>query len=392
MQRDRAGLGHGSWDRAAWTGVLLVTCIACDARAADVGVNREWHGGGARPAVKAGPIDRSGYAPEVYQPLNEQALKGTHNSYVCDGECGLFTCDLDSPLMGHSPVEQVDDFGAYEIELDWSVEVVDGAPRALVGHDGPGHGGRCWGSSLQDYLIDLRDHCRSLPYRPLFIFFEKKGWGAPEYSDPGAWQPLLRDVLLGVFSDGQLMTEEEFASLRASLGRFPSIPELAGRVLPFAETSGFPASARDQCTDLGTVLSERDGSGIRVFRLDQYMTDWTFSFCAPPNPLVVDLGSPALRVVSGLDNWDQGPCPNGDRATGNVVHQQGTFLLPFSTIRGAVARAAGVVRGGVTDPLTAGKGWTVLVRPGLYVEGPQVIRVPLRLVVDPASNGVATIR
>ncbi|OGU05524.1 MAG: hypothetical protein A2W29_04785 [Gemmatimonadetes bacterium RBG_16_66_8] len=326
------------------------------------------------------------------EPINLLAFKGTHNSYVCDGECGVFTCDLDSPLMGHPPYQQIDDFGAYEIELDWSVKRVNGMPQALVGHDGPGHGGTCWGRSLQDYLIDIRDHCRALAYRPLFIFFEKKPWGESDYQDVSAWQPILDDVLGSVFQSQTLMNSEQFRSLVDQIGRYPTMPELAGKIITFGEFDELTAAVHDQCTDLATVLKERDDDGKNIFRLDQYMTDWTFQFGVPPNPIMVDVASPESQVVSGLSNWDIPQCPNGDAPTGNIVRQQGTFLLPYSQVSRAVDRAAGIMHSGARDPRTAGYGWTVLIRAGTYAEGRQVLSVPVKLDRDPATPGRVTIR
>ena len=334
----------------------------------------------------------SGLVPAwAADPINGLAFKATHNSYVCDGECGIFTCDLDSPLMGHPPYQQIDDFGAYEIELDWSVERVDGVPRALVGHDHAGHGGTCWGRFLDDYLIDIRDRCRALSYRPLFIFFEKKGWGASDFQDQASWQPFLDGVVLGVFGSDRVMSVEQFSALVEGLGRYPTIPELAGKILAFAGYGDLKATVHDQCTDLAQVLAERS-TGTRIFRLDQYMTDWTFEYAMPPNPLVVDVDAPESYVVSGLNNWDIPSCPNGDMATQNSVQQQGTFLLPFGKVGRAVERAAGVVQNNTRDPFTTGYGWTILIRSGTYVEGRQVINTPVVLERDPATPGVVVIR
>src|SRR5215510_2213468 len=78
-------------------------------------------------------------------PLAVQNLifKGTHNSYQCH---------FDTPCMNHPPHIQIDDFGVWSLELDFSIILeADFQFRAVMGHTGPGDA-TCWGYYLIDFL------------------------------------------------------------------------------------------------------------------------------------------------------------------------------------------------------------------------------------------------
>ena len=57
-------------------------------------------------------------------PVDQLIFKGTHNSYVCS--------------KGIPPEEQIDHFGVWAIELDFSIKEIDGVFQAIVGHDDVG--------------------------------------------------------------------------------------------------------------------------------------------------------------------------------------------------------------------------------------------------------------
>src|SRR5690606_15051367 len=97
--------------------------------------------------------------------IDQLIFKGTHNSYACGGG--------DLPWMNHPPDKQIDDFGVWALELDYSLVTEHGGPVPVVGHDREGDG--CWGYYLTDYLRAVR-RARALRYRPVFLTLEVKTW------------------------------------------------------------------------------------------------------------------------------------------------------------------------------------------------------------------------
>src|SRR5882672_7848027 len=97
-------------------------------------------------------------------------FKGTHNSYACRTECGVFSCTQDPPIMNHPPQVQIDNFGVWALELDFSIQIENSHPRAVVGHDGPDDEVPCSGRHLTDFLVMIRDATAiKRAYRPVFI-------------------------------------------------------------------------------------------------------------------------------------------------------------------------------------------------------------------------------
>jgi hypothetical protein len=323
-------------------------------------------------------------------PVDQLILKGTHNSYSCRGEG-----DLDPPCMNHPPEKQIDDFGVWSLELDFSVNRVNGVPTALVGHDRPGHG-TCWGLSLKDFFRMIRGTL-SIKYRPVFVNFDIKDWGDSGLTAGDKYAvgvAAAREVF-----QGDLIELEKFV---ADNGRVPTVPELAGKVVLYAPNQTLRGTHADHCVSREVVeRSIRSGkpveeggadcgpNGCRVFRLDQYQADWTFQYGAPPNPLVVDsTARPPWTVAdSEGDSWG---CDNGDVSHHQVVHEHGTYRFPYASLRKAVVRARGVTPNGGEDPRRAGYGWTVLVRPGVYPEN-LTIDTPLVLMKDLRYEGTVKI-
>jgi hypothetical protein len=108
-------------------------------------------------------------------PINQLVFKGTHNSYQCTGGT--------SPVMGHPPSVQIDDFGVWAVELDVGVSLGTGISTAVIGHDSPGDG-VCSGLSarLIDCLATMRDTF-ALRYRPVFIYFDIKDRTSGQWAD-----------------------------------------------------------------------------------------------------------------------------------------------------------------------------------------------------------------
>jgi hypothetical protein len=335
--------------------------------------------------------------------IDELIFKGTHNSYSCTRARPL--------CVNHPPDTQIDDFGVWSLEIDYSFDIHHGGPVPVVGHDRPRQGA-CWAHSLEDYLR-LVVSARALAFRPVFVCFDVKRWKRPW---PQFWRPpvdrafgfeekwnagldALRTVCAGSF---ELL--EDWLRER---DRWPLPAELAGKVvlyepnkrLPDGRPSGLRGTHAAHCVTPAQVEAaietgqplERNGSvcagGARALRLDQYQADWTFDYGVPPNPLVVDPEAPAHSTVDDAvgKRWR---CP-GETSHGQTVGQHGTYRFPYRTVEQAVERARGITpaTGGVPDARRAGLGWTVLVRGGSLVEAEFDSGVPLQLRIERSTPG-----
>ena len=258
------------------------------------------------------------------QPIDRLLVfKGTHNSYVCRTDC-LFSCTADPPIMNHPSQVQIDDFGVWALELDFSIRIENGQPRAVVGHDGPDDEVTCWGRHLTDFLFMIRDAAAiKMAYRPVFIYFEKKdNWGEESYKDPNQYLPILENDLKVVFGEEQISGPRALMTFYHQYNRYPTVPEIPGRVVPvmlsptvsgtafifhdgpFSSAcdgcppgglgpTGLPglnlgATPFDHCTNRNVIQALIQNSDLDIFRVDQYQADWTFGYGVPPNPLVVD--------------------------------------------------------------------------------------------------------
>jgi hypothetical protein len=348
------------------------------------------------------------------KPIDELLFKGTHNSY--------------DSRRRVPPPEQIQNFGVWAVELDYSIPNEDPKPRrAVVGHDGPGAaadgedviGGDPNADSpterfrLQFFLQAIRElqTTGALRYRPVIIYFEKKQWTTlipgfpfptigrlddPNFDEPARFLPLLDAELRSAFGD------EVFGSVRLATylsqhgGRYPTIPELAGKVIPIAISApGFvggtdlvfhdgPSAPPGRSINLvGSIATECDGLDripsliptSHVIRVDNHQADGSFKFGVPPNPLVVQRSAPTQTRVQGCDDDVD-------------VHPQGTFLFPYGGLTDAVSRALGIVppdeivqNPSQEDPRRTGFGWTLLIKPGLYQETIR-ISIPLTLKMD----------
>ena len=310
--------------------------------------------------------------------IEDLIFKGTHNSY---------SCVRAGPLcVNHPPDQQIDDFGVWSLEIDFSLERHHGSPVPVVGHDGPGHGS-CWGYFLSEY-IELVLQARALQFRPVFIYLESKRW---KRSGRRPWrQPADNAFAFQEKWDAGIATLQRACADRLVLldqwifehDRWPYPLELAGKVVLYEPNMrsangrlvGLRGTHAAHCVTPELVESairtglplERNGAvcegGARALRLNQYQADWTFAYGVPPNPLVVDGGAQSSTMVDDAQGkrWRCG----GEVSHGEQVSEQGTYRFPFLTLEKAVARARGITlaTNGHSDPRRAGQGWTVLIK------------------------------
>ncbi len=317
----------------------------------------------------------------VRPPRIDQLLfKGTHNSY--------------DAIHVVAPERQVDDFGVWALELDFSV--LQGV--AFIGHDGLGQGPdgdavfEYAGSyRLRDYLMALHS-TEAFSYRPLMTFFDYHGRSDVD-NNWGEDLPLV-DVaeilgaeLTAVFP-GQVFGPQR---LQQAGGVLPPARDLAGWVLAWGPggTPNHPLVFGDTTSPFAATYVEgcgapRDGSGnplpfrtlagpqaSRVWRLDNFTDEWTFRFGAPPNPIVVESASPDQTLVPPCDP-DANPLSIG---------REGTRLFPFSTLVDAVDAARQPLRysdGQTFTDLLIGAGFTILAAPGTYGD-PFLVDFPLSI-------------
>ncbi len=331
--------------------------------------------------------------------IDQLIFKGTHNSYANRGR--------QAPWMNHPPDKQIDDFGVWAIELDYSVEVERGAPVAVIGHDRGGDRSG-WGKYLSDYL-DMVLRTGSLPYRPVFLCLDVKRWKRrllQPWRVPTdyrfSWQD-KRDIGLHTLRDccgDRLVVLEDW--LPEHDWRWPEPGELAGKIVLYQ-----PGKRDDEgrlvgmegtwagrhvrpleveyTIETGTPIQAYAWScegGTRIPRLDQYQADWTFDYGVPPNPIVVDADAPDSSKVDDAEGkrWRF----DDERSHGQVVGMHGTSRFPYRTIGQAVERARGItpITNGDPDPRRAGYGWTVLLKPSAHHEAGTSVDFPLRIVKD----------
>ncbi len=320
--------------------------------------------------------------------IDRLIFKGTHNSYQCH---------FDTPCMNHPPNVQIDEFGVWGLELDVGfVRGADGQITAALGHTDPGDA-VCWGDftnyprdSLVGFLHIIHD-THSLRYRPVVIFFDWKyrDWGEP---CPGNdCDGFGKSACEAVFGQGNVLRTEEAIN--------KSVPELAGKVI-LGMRERYSGDCINKATVEGWFTSD---PSINFFRIDQYQGDWTFDIGVPPNPLAVDgaVTQPWTITDSVGDDWfcvtgniGDIPCnvlgafTTCDFWQGQVVHEQGTYRFPYKTLGKAVIRADGITPTGDSTlrPRRTGYGWTILIRPGNYLET-VTITIPLTLRKDDRFTG-----
>jgi|GEM_PF-2664269 len=349
---------------------------------------------------------RPATAQEPEPKIDQLAFKFTHNSYFCNdtGYC---------PLMHHHPVLQIDDFGVWGIELDFSIKMEAGQPRAIIGHDWAGSGTHVeWGKYLEDYLRRIRNEVRALPYRPLFLILEKKNWGNSFYHEPASWINLVHHALINVFGVAKIYCP---ADLRIHGGQWPTVSQMGDKVVPILlnnnnnltwesysklsqsnaffyeeidsrgytsiyykdnngnrQYAGLKRRWHDVCVGneaADTLENEIVNESINFLAVDEYQYDWTFlehiDQWAPPDPIVVDWKAYDFWTVKNDNqrnteeekkNYGNEPCWDTDSCTTSefTVSQHGTFGFPYDTVREGINHAK--------------PGWTVLIRAGSYNE------------------------
>jgi hypothetical protein len=310
--------------------------------------------------------------------------------------------------MHHHPELQADDFGVWAIELDFGIRIKDGQPEVIVGHNGECGEGcwthSAWGPNLENYFERIRN-TKAFSYRPVFIFLEKKDWGDKDYDDRTKWIPEVEKLLKQVFGDDRIFGPEDwFANNRT----WPTIPDLAGKVVPIAivvednagsgkifyeddngelrtgpkienVTTGLKRVGPHECADADTLKNDANDN-IHFLAADVYQYDYTFlesvSRWASPNPIVVDWAAPPQWTVRNDEDplgtgkcWEDNACFNTDNCTHIEfsVSQHGTFRFPYNTVNKGVN--------------TAMPGWTVLIKAGNYPETITITK-PLTLKAD----------
>jgi hypothetical protein len=329
--------------------------------------------------------------------LDQLIFKGTHNSYADRARR--------APWMNHSPAKQIDDFGVWALELDYSLQHDEGGPVAVVGHD-RGGAPSGWGYTLKDYIKQVLA-TKSIAYRPVFLGLEVKRWKRSvfrpwrrkedwEFTWQEKWEAGLA-VLREVRGERFVILEDW---LREHDYQWPHPLDLAGKLVLYEpgkrDGSGrlvgmqgtwashvVTAGEVERAIETGAPF-ERGAwpceGGARVLRLDQYQADWTFDYGVPPNPIVVDATAPESTLVDDAEGrrWRQG----AESSHGQRVGRHGTWRFPYRSLAEAVERARGAtsLTGGHPDPRRAGAGWTVLLRPASHHEAGTPIDFPLRIV------------
>jgi hypothetical protein len=329
--------------------------------------------------------------------IDQLILKGTHNSYSCRGK--------DAPCMNHPPEKQIDDFGVWHLELDFSLVREKGGPVAVVGHDRPGEAA-CWGYYLADFVHRI-SAARSLAFRPVFVCLDVKAWKrcllTPWRQPPDAGYSFDEKWQCGVAALAEA-SGERFLNLEAFLKQrdyvWPTMDELTGKIVLYQPNKrtqdgrlvGLSGTHADHCVERWQVERaiasgrpfERNqtlpSESYRALRLDQYQADWTFEYGVPPNPIIVDAqAAPTTRVDDAEgQRWRCGH----EVSHGELVGEHGTYRFPYRSLERAIERARGItaLTGSKADPRRAGYGWTVLVHGTKSSSSETSIDIPLSVI------------
>ena len=223
----------------------------------------------------------------------------------------------------------------------------------------------------------------SIKFRPILIYFEKKAWfdWAPlpagglqridntVYDDPLQFFGLLENELTSVFG-GRIFSPGSLDAYVAQHGQYPTVPELAGFIIPSviqffngqpAFIGGSPLIFHEgpcpaPCKSLNLTVSVNDScfkpsdfESKNIYRINNYQQDWTYEEVVPPNPLVLDYSKPSWTRI--------GNCPSPFSPLEVDVHEQGTYQFACRTVRKAVDRARGkIVTDGPEQPERSGLG------------------------------------
>jgi hypothetical protein len=310
------------------------------------------------------------------QPINFLKLKATHNSYASSGHSSFLGVEYGNscPIINSPPPEQIDDYGVWGIELDFDIKL----GILTIGHDG-GSGQNetwapdSWGITVEEYLRRVKEtRAFKEKYRPIFIRFGKKCWGDSNQSNasnnPNNWFQKLKSMLVNVFG-----AENIFGKAEQLQKGWLNVKELGGKIIP--STSGECDPEISNYFDdiifwgepvLRGLLEKGDNKSPTIrnnainstnpnwtlISQDLHQNDWTFEGTAPPNPIYVVQNAPETYTIVNIFGDD---CSDGtDRGEPFIVHQQGTFKLPYDKIGESVDKALA--------------GWTILMKAGNYNE------------------------
>ena len=335
-------------------------------------------------------------------PINLLKLKATHNSYGCAGHSSFLGIESGNscPVINNPPPEQIDDYGVWGLELDFSVK----SGVLTIGHDG-GTGrdntwsDDSWGITVEAYLRRIKStRAFSEKYRPIFIRFGKKCWGDNNQlvpnNDPNNWYQKLKTILINVFGRENIFGKKEHDS-----SGWLTIKDLGGKIIPWVGLEyECSLSRQGELLNLNfrppytddmlfwddpverVLLKDGDNKSPQtrtdaiynanrhytLISQDLYQFDWTFEGTAPPNPIYVVQNAPENISITNIfgDECDDGTDPRKPF----IVHQQGTFKMPFDKVGESVNKAYA--------------GWTILMKAGNYNEKNLKISKPLTLKAD----------
>lgn len=160
-------------------------------------------------------------ADVMNSPLNQIQFKATHNSYFLD----------------HPPVQLIDHYNVWEIELDFGIlRTPPNSSEFIVGHNDPDpkHGLH----SLRDWVLDIT-LANSLQYHPIILKLEAKtinscnGWNPictwdwDTVDKWGNWQERLTNELLATIGRQNWFTSAEFNPATG----WPTVQQLAGKFI-----------------------------------------------------------------------------------------------------------------------------------------------------------------
>jgi hypothetical protein len=350
-------------------------------------------------------------------PFNQLCFKGVHNS----------------EMQADPPEVQIDNYGVWEIELDWNVvNDADGNPIACVGHDKAGKGLSSWALShyhtdplptsqgdpsvsdsdlihkfsLEYYLSKIKS-TRAFQYRPVFIYLDKKnydnGWwvqwdgGDKKWDEPANFFPVLEDALQNVLGSGEeslIFGPKALYDWQAvHPNGYPSIRDIAGKVLPIINTPYLDDLDPKHSPSNGSDLVFHDGLCPGNPSNEINFKETGGEGTTQPS----DFQSYNIyRTDNYLDAWTYKYVvpPNPivvDMNAALDMPEYGTWMFPFRSVSKAIDRARalasnyppasglGVYYSGYAYvPAYSGYGWTILIKSGDYHER-ITIDIPLTL-------------
>lgn len=280
-------------------------------------------------------------AEVLNRPLNQIQFKATHNSYQ----------------FNHRPVELIDDYNVWELELDFGVP--RNSSEFIVGHNCPednDFGLR----SLRDWILNAKS-ANSRQYHPIILKLEAKTRDSCADFDPFCdwcwdtvdkwrnWQTRLTDELRATIEEKNWVTQDTFKMNFNST--WPSARRLAGKFIVMLIDNNGGKDIQDKNSpyfffgDLPELRAWSPKSG--EWRPIKNAADFGYALKENFNRLIMDDGykEPWSNVLV------HSPLPSAV----NSLHkgwQWGTAFQPFQTIGHAI-NASWMHNGGPTTQIIA---------------------------------------